>query len=277
MWKDILVYAPFDTPKLAESAVGYAAALAAGADAHLSVLSLAIEMPMPNVPDIGGIREAIDQRRRDFRAEVGTFADERCRQAAKAGSKVEALSTLVMSGSLDDVFASYARLHDLTVVGGSRGESAAEAVLNAALFASGRPLIRVPGEAAVRFGLNRIMVAWDGGVASSRAVADAMPALRRAKLVQVVRITDDARAEAHVPSIDLARHLTRNGVKVEVHDASRDGLSIGRALLREADRMEADLMVMGGYGHSRLRETILGGATRSILEEARIPVLMSHA
>lgn len=277
MWKDILVYAPFDTRKLSEAAVSYAAALAAKADAHLSILSLAIETPMPNVPDIGGIREAIEQRRKDFRAEVGAFADECCRRAGKATGKAEALSTLVMSGSLDEIFAGYARLHDLTVIGGARGDNGSEAILNAALFASGRPLIRVPGEEQARFALDRIMVAWDGGVAASRAVADAMPVLRQAKHVQVVRITDDARAEAHVPSIDLARHLTRNGVKVEVHDASRDGASIGRALLREAGRMEADLLVMGGYGHSRLRETILGGATRSILEEARLPVLLSHA
>lgn len=277
MWKDILVYAPYEAPRIAETAVSYAAALAASADAHLSVLSLAIEMPLPNIPEIGGVREAIEQRRKAFRQEVAEFVEARRKQAGHTSSKVEALTTLVANGSVEDVVASYARLHDLTIVGGGNDAASADDALNAALFASGRPLIRVPESGRTSFGLGRIMVAWDGGVASSRSVADAMPVLRAAQMVQVVRITDDTRPQAHVPSIDLARHLTRNGVKVEVRDAAREGMSVGRALLREAGKMDADLMVMGGYGHSRLRETILGGATRSILDEARLPVLMSHA
>lgn len=277
MWKDILVYAPNDAPKLADRAVEYAANLAARADGHLSILSIAVETPLPNVPDIAGIREAIEQRRKVFRAEAGAFADQRRHHAAKIVEKVEALSTLVTTGGFDDVFANYARLHDLTVIASSTDDRGSAAIINTALFASGRPLIRVPDGYSMPFAVDHIVVAWDGSVASSRAVADAMPLLQHSKLTHIVRITDDTRSETHVSNIDLARHLTRNGVKVEVHDASRHGLSIGRSILREATRIQADLLVMGGYGHSRLRETILGGATRTMLEEAPLPVLMSHA
>jgi nucleotide-binding universal stress UspA family protein len=144
------------------------------------------------------------------------------------------------------------------------------------VLTSGRPIIMFPPAATVSR-VRRILVGWNARRESIRAVADAMPLLVRAEAVEVL-VVDHERAAGHgqEPGADIAHHLARHGVHVEVRRLSSGGEEVGRLLLSQADAFGADLLVMGAYGHSYLSEWMFGGVTRTVLREAGLPVLMSR-
>jgi nucleotide-binding universal stress UspA family protein len=144
------------------------------------------------------------------------------------------------------------------------------------LFESGRPMLVVPYIQKAALKLDNVMVCWDGSRQAARAIADAMPLLERAGRVEIVIVANERGKQDEVPGADMGQHLARHGLKVEVHRISGGSIDIGDALLSRAADSGADLMVMGGYGHSRLREFVLGGVTRSILRSMTIPTLMAH-
>jgi len=122
------------------------------------------------------------------------------------------------------------------------------------------------------------MVAWDGGREAARAVSDALPFLRRAQSVEVAVFDPERAAQRHgeQPGADIGLALARHGVKVQVARQSGAGFDVGAQILSRAADTSADLIVMGGYGHARVRELVLGGVTRTLLEAMTVPVLMSH-
>lgn len=137
---------------------------------------------------------------------------------------------------------------------------------------SGRPVLVIPnGRPSAEVG-TRILVAWDGRREAARAVFDALPLLQQATSVNVVQITDGEQALAP----DITPALIRHGAKAEPTKYIKSLTGAGPALMDQVDALDADLLVMGCYGHSRLREFVLGGATRHLLQKMRIPVLMSH-
>jgi nucleotide-binding universal stress UspA family protein len=144
------------------------------------------------------------------------------------------------------------------------------------VLSSGRPIILFPPRGTASR-LRRILVAWNTTRESIRAVADALPLLVKAKAVQVL-VVDHQRHPIHgqEPGADIARHLARHGAQVEVRRLASGGKDVGRLLLSEAFAFGADLLVMGAYGHSHLREWMFGGVTRTVLYEAGLPVLMSR-
>ena len=142
----------------------------------------------------------------------------------------------------------------------------------------GRPVLIVPaGIASGAFG-TRVLLAWDGGREAARAMFDALPLLRSAARVRVIWVAPatDPYLPYGLQLTDVLAMLARHGVEVEERTELHPRGSVGAALLDEAERFGADLLVMGCYGHSRLREFVLGGATRHVLEQASISVLMSH-
>jgi nucleotide-binding universal stress UspA family protein len=144
------------------------------------------------------------------------------------------------------------------------------------VLSSGRPiLLYPPGGTASR--IERIVVAWNATRESARAASDAVPLLARAESVEVL-VVDDKRHPGHgqEPGADIARHLARHGAHVEVRRASSKGHDVGRFLLSQAAAFRADLLVMGAYGHSQVREWMFGSVTRTVLYEAVVPVLMSR-
>jgi nucleotide-binding universal stress UspA family protein len=149
-------------------------------------------------------------------------------------------------------------------------------VADRAAVESGRPVLIIPnGRASDRIG-SRVLVAWNGRREAARAAFDALPLLQQASAVRIVRVREDD-AEVDQPGADICRSLIRHGVKVDrTADIEAAGTSAGAALLADADMFDADLVVMGCYGHSRLREFVFGGATRHFLQKMRVPVLMSH-
>jgi nucleotide-binding universal stress UspA family protein len=169
---------------------------------------------------------------------------------------------------------------DLVVI--ARPESAGQSagppgLAESLVLSSGRPIIMFPPRGTVSQ-VRRILVAWNATRESIRAVADAQPLLVMAKAVQVLVVDPERNRAGHgqEPGADIARHLARHGAQVEVRRLSSGGEDLGRLLLSQAAAFGADLLVMGAYGHSHLREWMFGGVTRTILYEAGLPVLMSR-
>lgn len=146
------------------------------------------------------------------------------------------------------------------------------------VMAAGRPVIVLPFKGNAELATDDIVLGWDGGREAARAAFDALPLLKLAKKVRVVRVDPqkDPALRASVPGADMAEALARHGVKAEARGFPTDGSDEGQALLRCADDCGAGLIVMGAYGHSRLTEFIFGGATRFVLTRMNRPVLMSH-
>src|SRR3984893_3934433 len=169
---------------------------------------------------------------------------------------------------------------DLVVI--ARPESAGQSagppgLAESLVLSSGRPIIMFPPRGTASQ-VRRILVAWNATRESIRAVADALPLIVRAKAVQVLVVDHERNRAGHgqEPGADIARHLTRHGAQVEVQRLSSGGEDMGRLLLSQAAAFGADLLVMGAYGHSHLREWMFVGVTRTVLYEAALPVLMSR-
>lgn len=186
-------------------------------------------------------------------------------------------SWIAMEGDPPSIIANVAAHHDFLFMsqglpGGESGEYAT--FLNRVIVESASPVIVVPAiDSSRNFG-HRILVAWNGKKEVARAVRDALPLLQAAEAVEVVSI--NAPKDVDLSCADIAKHLSRHGVNINCGNTDTKSKSTGEAILYLAQNFDADMIVMGAYGHSRLREYILGGATRHILEKSSLPVLLSH-
>ncbi|HEX2135733.1 MAG TPA: universal stress protein [Microvirga sp.] len=269
--KDIVVVLDPNT----RTAGPYAAALASEFEAHLTATTFVLDptttvaWPEASLPYMASVLE-------DARAEGHRTLEGFAAEARRLGVIVEVRPVEVAFGLTGRALGPVARLFDLTILEQPNPDapSEREIMLESALFGSGRPVLIVPYVQIAPFRLETVLVAWDGSATSARAVGDAMPFLVRATRVEVVTLGETADAQ-EAPGQALTRHLARHGVAAvfRSHPTADD---VASTLLSHAFDAEADLMVMGGYGHSRFREFILGGATRGILETMTLPVLMSH-
>ena len=180
----------------------------------------------------------------------------------------------------DEVITS-GRVADLVVVSATNPEEITGVerdFVEQVVMALGRPVIVLPWKGKAAISLNEVVIGWDGGREAARASFDALPLLKHADRVRVVRIDPqkDPSLRGSVAGADLAEALARHGVKAEAQGYPTDGQDEGQALMRCAEDVGAGLIVMGAYGHSRLAEFIFGGATRFVLNRLVCPVLMSH-
>ena len=179
-----------------------------------------------------------------------------------------------------DLLSIHARYCDLMIMGQIDPDeaSAQRHLTEQVALASGGPLLVVPFVGAPKTLGERVVVAWDASREAARAVADALPLLQQAQLVRVVTVNARPGRFGHgaEPGADLALRLARHGVTVEVHALDSGANHVGNAILADVANANADLLVMGAYGHSRLRELVLGGVTQTVLEEMTVPVLLSH-
>jgi nucleotide-binding universal stress UspA family protein len=258
--------------------------------AHVDGLFVRID-PADLIPAIGdGVSPAVvmqlteaaaAEMRRQSEAARAAF-EAACKQAKIAladrpgQGKAASARWLELTGRRDEVFPSKARVSDLTVLPRIHDQAPAElgAVLEATLFGAGRPLLIVPPAGAPGFG-QTIAIAWNGGTEAARAVGWALPLLERAGAVHC--LTAASRRTSAEVAADLVDYLGWRGIVCERHAATaREGEAVGAALLRIAGEIGADLLVMGGYGRTRLSELVLGGVTRHVLAEAELPLLISH-
>ena len=198
--------------------------------------------------------------------------------AADAGVSTE---WRAVEGETGEVASVHARYADLTVLGQVDPDNpiGASDLPEQVILGSGRPVIVVPYAGKFKRIGQRVMVAWNASREATRAVNDALPILERAASVRIVSVNpEDGPSWGHgaIPGADISLHLARHGVRVEAETINADDVRVDDALLSRAFDVGADLIVMGAYGHSRLGEFVLGGATRHILRQITIPVLMSH-
>jgi nucleotide-binding universal stress UspA family protein len=174
----------------------------------------------------------------------------------------------------------HGRYFDLTVVGQGidlDDPTGALTVLPEELALSiGRPVLVVPRYGTFPALGDHVLVAWNASREAARAVNDALPFLRRAQRVTVLSVDPGDHPDQRIPSADITLHLARHGVNAVAAQTRSADISVGDTLLSRAADIEADLIVCGAYGHSRLREMVLGGATRHLLQHMTVPVLMSH-
>jgi len=220
----------------------------------------------------------IKPQQREYEAAAKTARDHFAAATARAGVSAGPQLLHTSFAKAANLFGRIARGFDLSIVGQAKPDgNAVEAMISeSTLFESGRPVIIVPYIQKAPIKLDRIMVCWDGSRSAARAIADAMPLLERAKNVEVVIVTNERGKRDEIEGADIGQHLARHGLKVEVTRITHGDLDVADALLSHSMDASADFMVMGGYGHSRLREFVLGGVTRSILRTMTLPTLMSH-
>ncbi|HYD95813.1 MAG TPA: universal stress protein [Noviherbaspirillum sp.] len=174
-----------------------------------------------------------------------------------------------------------ARYSDLVVIGQTDPDEPSSTTLpdfpEFVVMNSGRPVLIVPYVGNYNANARRVLIAWDASTSATRAVTSAIPILKRADNVDVVVFNADDRGDAHgeQPGADIGLYLARHGVKVNVV-RQRTDIDVGNALLSIATDLGSDMLVMGGYGHSRFREILLGGVTRTVLQSMTVPILMSH-
>lgn len=264
---------PEPTPvSVIEDAVSVASALGA----HVTALSCEMHVQVPGrfisgaaVGLPGVIAGEAAKSRRNAEDLLATFDA----AAARSGVSRESILQKCKSYEVPDLLVEYARLRDLTIMPESNDRWYAEAVI----FGSGRPTLILPQNQRSRpLEFGTVAVAWDFSRAAARAVSDALPLLEKAKKVRVVTVLNEKHLDKKHSAEELSRNLARHGIDVGLDRIDANGRPIGDVLEAYVASHASDMLVMGAYGHSRLREFILGGATRSLLSKPPLPVLFSH-
>jgi nucleotide-binding universal stress UspA family protein len=257
----------------AQAAVATAQLL--GADLH----AMALVADIPDVSnalsramlDLKGMERAAEKRSRDN----GERLLAAIQTAAKAAGVTATVNSIVTAPDLaPDAAAAHARYFDWSIVNWEGRGHAASDLAEALMFGSGRPVMILPqGKAPAA--LSHIAIAWDGSRAAARAVGDAAPLLRKSKQISVMVVLDE-KPLAEDAGKRLAGELERRGLPVSLKVIRAEDRAIDTTLQEHARDAGADLLVMGAFGHSRLRDFVLGGATKGVLTDLRMPVMLSH-
>jgi nucleotide-binding universal stress UspA family protein len=256
----------------------HAAAVARHLDADVHALVLKASIPR--------VSSAFGNMLIDVPAMIGD-AKEKCRlrgeelvqamrdETGPSGISLRTTEIECLPVGFGDAVADHARYHDLVMVGLGPGNVALQATAETAIFGSGRPTLLVPEEMPVAT-FRHVMIGWDGSRVAARAVADARDFLRRAQVITIASVTDEKPLPEEAPGSRLADYLTRHEIRTTVARVQSQGRPIAQALQEHAREIGADMLVVGAFGHSRIRDFVLGGATSGILRQLRLPVLMSH-
>ncbi|GAB2179749.1 universal stress protein [Dongia sp. agr-C8] len=280
-FKDVLLQVssyPEPTPTaVIEQAVDFAKAQGA----HLTGLTFKIEIPRVGnalaniVLDIPGMIASEEKKSSDnARKLTADFKSLATSRAVANDHKIESCANAHLGAIVTD----HARMHDITIIPVDEHMGLQHYVAESVIFGSGRPTLILPevprGPAAWYGGV--VGIAWDFSRPAARAVADALPLLKRAKTVRVVMVTREKAIDTRNSSTELARHLSHHGITAVLDEEEAAGRPIGQVLEEWAATHRIDLLVMGAYGHSRLRDFVLGGATRTVISHPKLPVLLSH-
>ncbi len=280
-WKDILVIvaeAEADGPALA---LGEALARQSGDDCNIAAAFLT---PLPDEPlayeptVVAGVwAELLGRARQEAEAERQRV-EHRLKQFERDYTLRDAEALSRDLGRVAAVHARYADVAVMTRPSDGPGAELREEIIEGVLFHSGRPaLIAPPGWSGTSIG-KRVVIAWDASREATRALSEADDLLEFSEAVTVVTVDAKPKMFGHgdAPGANIAAHLSRRGLTAEVRNVDSMGRSASLAILDEARSLNADLVVMGGYAHSRLRDLVFGGATRELLRAADSPLLLAH-
>ena len=274
--KDLLVHVGSDDTSTTR--IDVAARLAAWHDAHLTGLHV---MAAPTLP--GYLEAELPPQVHELRTERLRQDAERARERFDAGVRAAGVSRAewrAIEAGIVETVGRHGRYVDLVVIGqgidledptGALGRLPSELPL-----AIGRPVLVVPRYGAFPALGDHVLVGWNASREATRAVNDALPLLQRAQRVTVLSVDPTDHPDRRIPGADITLHLARHGVNAVAAQTRAADISIGDALLSYAADIGADLIVCGAYGHSRVREMVLGGATRHLLQHMTVPVLMAH-
>lgn len=271
------IIAPDITSPKSLGAVKAAFGLATKLDGQLSVAIGALEISVLNTLSSGIVdRVAAEERKRSMSAATALSAQ----IADLARGSGSALHTEILSGSFGQIkrlCAIRARVHGLVFAeAGSSSAPLTGALIEPLLFESGRPVIIVPNGFSSEISLSHVLIAWDGSEGAARAVWDSIPLLRLANTLEIVTVVGEKELNDVTSANALAGMLTFLGKKITVTPLTFDGNTAAGPIKQHAARSGAGLVVQGAYGRSRWSELILGGATREMLRDCALPVLMSH-
>jgi nucleotide-binding universal stress UspA family protein len=275
MIKDLVVHltgSDEDAVRLA-----YAEVVARRFTAHLTGLQVHALPEVVAITDPSG-SSFLQELIADSNAEADKVTARLTERLNQIGPHAELRRLDVFPDQIGKALAAEARVADLFIGTRPYGDPGKQGYIEeAVLFNSGRGCIFLPPRASLREGLDTVFVAWKNTREAARAVAAALPFLKEARNVVVGLVEEGGASAQHgsEPGADIGRYLSRHGVKAEISMIA-GWTDTAAALLDAAKGVGADLIVMGGYGHSRVREIILGGATRDVLTKAEIPVLMAH-
>ena len=255
------------------AAVGFATSLGSA----LNVMTFSVDIPQVSSPmasllmDIPGFVNAAEKKSKDECHRLQGLVE------GTAGSRPDVHCTTreVVLGAQFDAAAAAARYFDLAVLPWSRESATAQHLIEAVVFGSGRPTILVPSSARPA-ALDHIAIAWDASRVAARALGDALPLLAQGGRVSVLTIQDEKPLGGSALARVLASSLEKRGFNATPVEISLGGRTVAKALQETALREGAQVLAMGGFGHSRLRDFIIGGATKGVFADLRLPVLLAH-
>jgi nucleotide-binding universal stress UspA family protein len=278
-YKTILVHlADVDrSPRLVDAAVSMADRMRA----HL--IGLTVMPPFVVVPamDGTGVTVSVDQHRDAYQADIAALKALFIKATAGQSFQSEWREADAGFATAAGAIIEHCRTVDIVIASQQepawRYSSMLEEPERIAIE-SGRPLLLIPNNGKVMVPAKNVTIAWNAKREATRAVFDAMPLLKLAQNVNVVWINPEKEPEVagDVPAAELCTMLSRQGIKAIASQASAIGADVGHEMLRQARAFGSDLLVMGCYGHSRLREFVLGGASKHIIQHTHVPVLLSH-
>jgi nucleotide-binding universal stress UspA family protein len=274
-----LAFMPLNTyPNvMADEAIAPAIAFAASLDCSLHVATYAVNIPRLSSPlgslliDVPGLARAAEETSRAECRRLDTLA----REAAGPGLAVDVTCREVDLGVAFDVATREARYHDLAILPWSDPSIAPEDITQAVVFGSGRPTVIVPPSSSPE-PVNHLAIAWDGSRVAARALGDAMALLPEGGRITVLTVHDEKPLAGPNIAQTLAASLEKRGFTARANSVSLGHRTIAEALQEEAVACGANLLAMGGFGHSRIRDFILGGATKGVFAKLRLPVLLAH-
>lgn len=275
--KDLIV--KLEHEKAHDQALAFAISVAEAFDAHLAGVAYGNLAGLPDYGMVGVpgtvIAELLTQSEQAARVSLDRF------HAVAGRNGISTSDHLVLDTGfgMADTFATFARHYDLSIVRQTDDDGPDNSlIIEAAMFNTGRPAIIVPYIQSEGLKLDRVLCCWDGGAPAARAVNDALPFLKRARAVEVLNVVGarDDTPKGEIRGIEIANHLARHNVKVEIETVTVPDRGVADTILSHAADTSADLIVMGGYGHSRLREFVLGGVTRDILRSMTVPAFLSR-
>jgi nucleotide-binding universal stress UspA family protein len=273
--KSVLVGLTEEGEEEPASALSYGLSLANQAGAYATVQAASLKVVLTHT-FVRAVAEVVTSEN-DRRRRLSDLVAERARgEAAAAGVVCTAESPQLTYPELRNTFTAQAHVHDLTVLDAEPiALDVDRGLIEAVLFESGRPVVVVPA-ACQTFAARRILVAWDGSGRAARALHDAMPLLRAAEAVEVVSVVGEKDLSTAVPGAEVAPHLARHGVNATVKDLVAKQGDVAETLRSQAGLFRADLIVMGAFAHSWIREMVLGGVTQSLLKQSPVPLFMSY-
>jgi nucleotide-binding universal stress UspA family protein len=280
MFKNILVHIP--TERSVRPVVDAAVSLATARRSHLDAIAIGYESmsAVGMVVEGGGAAVAAvmgvehDRALERANAAISVFEIE----AKLANIAYGARTLAAIPAEAEETMGELARLYDLTVVLQPEASHSSydNVIPQAILFNSGGPMLMVPYIHKGQLDARHVGIAWDGSRLAARALRDALPFLTVAHAVTVIAVNEDRHDDNEASSDQIVGHLARRGIKAHAERLTADRENVHGTILSIAADTDIGLLVMGGYGHSRLRERILGGVTRGIFESMTVPVLMSH-